>query len=193
MPRHPAPNGSPPPARRPSPWLWGAAALTALLGSALAFSLGQWDSRLAPGVRIAGVEVGGLSHEEAQARLSRELSAAPQVKVHAADKSWQLSAAELGWQRDTAAALEAAQAYTAQRSLAQRLQGILARPGVRALLRGSIEHLPGRLRKHATIFRSLREDVGAPLEGSAARALAGDALAVRECSGDVGKALLRHR
>ncbi|GHF96726.1 hypothetical protein GCM10017783_05770 [Deinococcus piscis] len=117
-------SSSLPRSRRPGPWLWGAAALTALLGSALAFSLGQSGSELAPGVRIGGVDVGGLSREEAQAQLSQALPAAPQVTIRAGDKSWKLSAAELGWQRDTAAALDQAEAYTAARSLPERLRGM---------------------------------------------------------------------
>ncbi|MCY1702710.1 VanW family protein [Deinococcus sp. SL84] len=124
MPVNAAPESRSSSPRRPGPWLWGTAALTALLGSALALSLGQSGSGLAPGVRIGGVDVGGLSQEEAQARLSRDLPAAPQMTVRAGGKSWQLSAAELGWQRDTAAALEQAQAYTASRGWTQRLQGL---------------------------------------------------------------------
>ncbi|MDO4263189.1 MAG: peptidoglycan binding domain-containing protein, partial [Deinococcus sp.] len=122
MPGNPAPKAHLSHTRRSGPWLWGAAALTVLLGSALALSLGQSGSELAPGVRIGGVEVGGLSREEAQAQLGRHLPAAPQVTVRAGHQSWQLSAAELGWQRDTETALDQAQSYSARRSWSQRLK-----------------------------------------------------------------------
>lgn len=107
--------------RRAAPWLWGGAALTLLLGSALALSLGQDDGRLAPGVQVGGVDVGGLDAAQAQARLAQTLPQAPEVTVRAGGKSWQLSAAELGWSRDPAPALAQAQAYSAGRTWAQRL------------------------------------------------------------------------
>lgn len=109
------------------PWLWGGVALTALLGSALALSLslGQDNGKLAPGVRIGGVDVGGLNRGEAQVRLAEALPPAPQVSVKAGGQSWQVSATELGWQRDAETALAQAEAYTAQRSLGERLSTLV--------------------------------------------------------------------
>lgn len=123
-PSAPTPKPTPRQPRRLAPWLWGGAALTALLGSALALSLGQETGKLAAGVRISGVEVGGLSSPEAKARLAEQLPKPPQITVKAAGKSWQVPANELGWQQDTAAALAQAEAYTAERTLGERLSAL---------------------------------------------------------------------
>jgi vancomycin resistance protein YoaR len=86
--------------------LVGIAALAALvLGLAFAGS----PSRLAGGVRIAGVDVGGKTSREARALLERRAKALAAVPVtfRVGSRSWQLQPRHLGVRVDWAAAVDA--------------------------------------------------------------------------------------
>ncbi|MGI8748917.1 MAG: hypothetical protein ACR2J4_11305, partial [Deinococcus sp.] len=86
------------------------AGLVLLLGGVL---LAQPDDRagqVAPGVRVEGVELGGLDRREALARLTAALGSAPvaSVEVRAGSSVWRVPARRLGWSPDLAASAEAA-------------------------------------------------------------------------------------
>jgi lipoprotein-anchoring transpeptidase ErfK/SrfK len=71
------------------------AVLVVLGGALYAFDHARADE-IAPGVKVAGVPLGGLSPDEARARLQREILAPLQrpIVVHHADKTWKLGARE---------------------------------------------------------------------------------------------------
>jgi hypothetical protein len=84
----------------------------ALLALAAAFSLAFAGSpaRIAEGVRIAGVDVGGLTPSEARRMLERRSAALENVPVtfFAAGRRWRLRPRTLGVEADWAAAVDAA-------------------------------------------------------------------------------------
>ncbi|MFC6590658.1 VanW family protein [Deinococcus lacus] len=101
----------------------GGAALL-VLGSALAVGMAaQSSDRLAPGLEVAGVAVGGLTPAEAEQRL-QAAAQPPKVTVQAGGRSWTLNAAELGWKANPAAALAKAQQLSNERPLTERLQNL---------------------------------------------------------------------
>ncbi|RIH89018.1 Vancomycin B-type resistance protein VanW [Meiothermus luteus] len=110
-------------------WLLGTAGLAGLaLGWALFEYLHQ--QRIYPGVVAAGVQVGGLTVEEATARIAAtvEHQAPPRLTLKAGEQSLEVLATELGWQPDPKATAE--QAFAVGRGrLAERL----------AALRGQVE------------------------------------------------------
>jgi vancomycin resistance protein YoaR len=99
-------------ALRPA-WRW-----TAIVAGVLAFAMvviglvyAGSPHRLAAGVKIAGVDVGGLSDEEALSRLENRAQALEHVPVvfTAGDRRWPISPHRLGIRVDWAAAVRAAQ------------------------------------------------------------------------------------
>ncbi|HET7043663.1 MAG TPA: VanW family protein [Gaiellaceae bacterium] len=95
-----------------SPWTWGAGGLVVLavllvvLGSAFAGS----SARLPDGVRVAGVDVGGLTPKQARRLLERRFEDVQRTPVRftAGGRSFRLLAVELGIQPDFADAVDAA-------------------------------------------------------------------------------------
>ncbi|GGS18283.1 hypothetical protein GCM10008961_07240 [Deinococcus knuensis] len=85
----------------------------------------QADGKIAPGLRIAGVDVGGMNREQALAALGDRVAAAPQVTVSAGKNTWTVSAAKLGWHADAETSVQAAQKITAERGVLERLQGMI--------------------------------------------------------------------
>jgi vancomycin resistance protein YoaR len=81
-----------------------------VLGILLGFLFSGSPDRVAAGVKVAGVDVGGLTSAEATAKLERQARAVSQVPVvfTAAGHSWRLRAANLGVEADWAAAVKAA-------------------------------------------------------------------------------------
>jgi vancomycin resistance protein YoaR len=79
-------------------------------GALLGFLFAGSPDRIAAGVRVAGVNVGGLTTSEATAKLERQARAAAQVPVvfTAAGHTWRLRAANLGVQADWEAAVKLA-------------------------------------------------------------------------------------
>ncbi|PNY80397.1 VanW family protein [Deinococcus koreensis] len=112
-------------------WMGGVAAVV-LLGGALAMGVAsQADGTLAPGLRVAGVEVGGMTRAQALGALEAQAVAAPQVRVSAGTNAWTLSADQLGWRADAGASLAAAEKVAAGRGLLERLQAMLGQVRVR--------------------------------------------------------------
>ena len=106
-------------------WIAGVTAL-ALLGGALAMGVAsQPNGTLAPGGRVAGGDVGGMTREQAVAALGERAAAAPQVKVTAGDRSWTVGADTLGWRADAQTSLAAAEKLSNERSVLERLQGAI--------------------------------------------------------------------
>ncbi|MBB5235281.1 VanW family protein [Deinococcus budaensis] len=115
--------------------LWGVGlSAAALLGGALAMGLAtEGGDRLAPGLRVAGVDVGGLSQDQALAALSARAATPPRVTVQAGERRWTVEASRLGWQADARASLEAARRATQNRSLVQRVRGLVGQAPVQEL------------------------------------------------------------
>ncbi|MDV6375802.1 VanW family protein [Deinococcus arenicola] len=106
-------------------WLMGVSAV-ALLGGALAMGVAaESGDKLAPGLSVAGVDVGGLTRTQALALLDERAAAAPQVTITADGKTWTLGADQLGWSADARASVTAAERATAARNLGEKLQGMI--------------------------------------------------------------------
>ncbi|UBV43710.1 VanW family protein [Deinococcus taeanensis] len=117
---------------------WAAGGITAgtvalLLGGALALGATQNNSTLAPGLRIAGVDVGGLNRDQALAAVGSRVSSAPQVTVRAGTNTWTLSAEQLGWHSDARTSVDAAFRLTAERNTLEKLQGLIGQAPVQDL------------------------------------------------------------
>jgi vancomycin resistance protein YoaR len=93
-------------------WRWAlvAFAVVAAAAAVLSFAFAGSASRLAEGTRIAGVDVGGLTPEEAQARLERRSGSLAHVPVAfvADGERFELTPTRLGIEVDWAAAVAAA-------------------------------------------------------------------------------------
>ncbi|MFC4637464.1 VanW family protein [Deinococcus hohokamensis] len=106
-------------------WVAGIAAV-ALLGGALAVgAASQPSGKLAPGLSVAGVNVGGLTRQEALAALEGRGLTPPQIRVSAGQKTWTVGADTLGWHADAGASVAAAEKATAERGLLGRVQDLL--------------------------------------------------------------------
>lgn len=83
---------------------------------------------LAPGFSVGGTDVGGLSRDDALAKLRAALPALPQVKVTAGSQSWTVGADTLGYRLDLEASLQPALAASADQSLLDRLRTLVGAP-----------------------------------------------------------------
>jgi vancomycin resistance protein YoaR len=94
---------------------WQGAAAAALVLAAVAVLAGAIfagsPARIAEGVRIAGVDVGGMTPGEARSLLERRAAALEHVPVtfFAGDQKWQITPHRLGVEADWGAAVDAAQ------------------------------------------------------------------------------------
>ncbi|WP_075833958.1 VanW family protein [Deinococcus marmoris] len=106
-------------------WLVGIP-MVALLGGALAMGVAaSSDEKLAPGLSVAGVDVGGLTPQQAIAAIGERAAAAPQVTVTAGQQTWTLGADQLGWHADAATSVAAAEKVSAARTLVERVKGMV--------------------------------------------------------------------
>jgi len=106
-------------------WVIGVSA-AALLGGALAMGVAtQSNGTLAAGLRIAGVDVGGMTSEQALEALGTRAGTAPQVTVTAGGQSWTVGADTLGWRADAKTSIAAAERATQERGVVQRVQAAL--------------------------------------------------------------------
>ena len=168
-------------------WSVAVLAIALIVGSALLVGLAFAGSpeRIAAGVRIAGVRVGGLTPAEARARLEerwREAERRPTTFV-AAGARWQISPRRLGVRVDWAGAVEAARRegnglgpFRGLRRIGVRVFGADVVPAAgasEAALRFQIDRIAtvvGRPhRESAIVLRGLRPRV---VEGRPGRALA---------------------
>lgn len=114
-------------------WATGLSAAV-LLGGALAVGVAAQDGgRLAPGLRVAGVEIGGLTRQEALAAVRERRPAPRRVMVTAGTHSWSTSADTLGWRADAEASVDAAARAGRERTLLQRVVRLLGQAEVQDL------------------------------------------------------------
>ncbi|GGJ71548.1 hypothetical protein GCM10008939_14900 [Deinococcus aquiradiocola] len=96
-----------------------------LLGGALALGMNTTPGTIASGIRVGGVDLGGMTREAALARLGQISGDAPQITVQAGTASWTVPATQLGWSLDPQAELNAAIAASSGRSLAQKVETLI--------------------------------------------------------------------
>jgi vancomycin resistance protein YoaR len=129
----------PPPSRRLGRLLTRALLVVALFVLAGAAGLGLYASsyagRIYQGVRVADVDLGGLTSREAKASLAAAFAAyaATPLTLAAGDQTFQITPAEAGAHLDSAATVDAAMDWGREGSLWDRSQA-----WARGLLRGAI-------------------------------------------------------
>ncbi|MXV20354.1 VanW family protein [Deinococcus xianganensis] len=96
-----------------------------LVGGALAVAATQNTTTLAPGLRIAGTDVGGMTREQALTAVGSRAATPPQVTVTAGKNTWTLSAEKLGWHADAQTSVDAALKITQERGVLEKLQGLI--------------------------------------------------------------------
>jgi lipoprotein-anchoring transpeptidase ErfK/SrfK len=108
------------------------------LGGGAAFAASRFDrasaTRILPGVRIAGVDVGGMTRDEAVRAVQREadLTLQSDLTVRAAGFSWHATPAALGTRADVLAAVDRAFGVADAMSLLSRVYHRVADNPVRA-------------------------------------------------------------
>ncbi len=119
--------------------LGGLVLVVAVVACAVLISGAASDDRVADGVRVAGVDVGGLEQDAARARVGRELDAVVRrpVKVTYASKRFVLRPDRAGVHVDAAATVDAALDHDGAGSIAPRV----------AYPRGRIDAFAGRVAK----------------------------------------------
>lgn len=107
-------------------------------------------NRVFTGVEAAGVAVGGLTLDEAAAKIAAETQsvAPPRLTLKAGDKTLEVSAVELGWQPDARATAERAFAVGRTR-FADRVSALLGRVRVPLVPRVDADALEKRLKAMA--------------------------------------------
>jgi lipoprotein-anchoring transpeptidase ErfK/SrfK len=99
----------------------------AALGGGAAFAASSFDrssaTRILPGVRVAGVAVGGMTRDQAVRAVQRraDLTLRGDLKVRAAGVSWHATPAALGTRADVDGAVDRAFAVAADMSLLSRV------------------------------------------------------------------------
>ena len=109
--RHRSPPGWPiGSARLVARWVLVSLALLAVLTALIGLAFAGSSVRIADGVQIAGVDVGGLTQKEAQTLLERRFERVARVPVvfTAGDKEYPIKATTLGVEADWATAIESA-------------------------------------------------------------------------------------
>ena len=106
-------------------WFAGLAAVM-LLGGALAMGVAaQSSGKIAPAIKVAGITIGGMTHEQALVALKGKASTPPQINITAGKQNWTLSADKLGWKADAITSVAAAEKFTADRNVLERLQNMV--------------------------------------------------------------------
>ncbi|MDB5045453.1 MAG: VanW [Deinococcus sp.] len=106
-------------------WVIGVSAAV-LLGGALAMGVAtQGNDTLAAGLRVAGIDVGGMTSEQALEAVGSRAATAPQVTVTAGEQSWTVGADTLGWRADAQTSIAAAERATRSRNVLTRVQAAL--------------------------------------------------------------------
>jgi vancomycin resistance protein YoaR len=115
--------------------------------------------RVYPRITVAGVPVGGLSAEEALARVTEATQRLepPVLSITAGDRTIRVAASELGWQPDPEATVQAALAVGRSGDLARRLSDRFE-----ALRHGVA--LPPRVRVDRSTLRSRLEALASSVE-----------------------------
>lgn len=102
---------------------WGALGVLGLLLVGWSGLELRHAGRVYPGITAAGVPLGGLSVEQATARVAEATRSLepPVLSISARDRTIQIAASELGWQPDPEGTVEAALAVGRRGNLARRL------------------------------------------------------------------------
>jgi vancomycin resistance protein YoaR len=131
------PANLPPPSERriTRPLILGGLGLggVLLLGGALALGMSSAADGIAAGIQVGGTDLGGLSRQDALARLKAQQRPVPVVAVQAGQAHWNVPANRLGWSEDLQAELNAAVQASSERGLLQKVQALLGRPQVQQL------------------------------------------------------------
>jgi lipoprotein-anchoring transpeptidase ErfK/SrfK len=101
-------------------------------------------ARILPGVRIAGIDVGGMTREQAELTISGQVAAimGRPIEVRAAGRSWFLTAQGLGTTVDVQGALDQAMAISGQYDWTTRLYHRLTDRPVSASIELSVSYDP---------------------------------------------------
>jgi lipoprotein-anchoring transpeptidase ErfK/SrfK len=97
------------------------------LGGGAAFAASRFDSaaadRILPGVRVAGVNVGGMTREEAVAAVERraDVTLGGDIRVRTDGASWRITPADLGTRADVDGAVDRAFSVAGHLSLLSRV------------------------------------------------------------------------
>ncbi len=93
--------------------IMGALVLLLIAGIAIVADIAIWGGRIHPGVRVSGVDVGGMTPAAAQARLATALGPRYKlpVQVRFEAKTWKVQPAIVGAEPDTAASVHEALDY----------------------------------------------------------------------------------
>ena len=106
----------------------------ALLGLGLTLGVSAQAGKLAPGLSVGGVPVGGLTTAEALDAVQAKAKAqAAEVEVRAGGKSWTVGADELGYQVDVPRSVAAAEQLSEARPWTERALGLVGQPQARDL------------------------------------------------------------
>lgn len=108
----------------------------ALLGVGLTLGVSAQAGKLAPGLSVGGVPVGGLTTEEAVKAVEEGTKTGAQtanVQVRAGDKSWTVEVSELGYRVDVPQSVAAAEKLSESRPWTERALGLVGKPQPRDL------------------------------------------------------------
>jgi lipoprotein-anchoring transpeptidase ErfK/SrfK len=175
------------------------------LGGGAAFAASRFDSvaaaRILPGVRIAGVDVGGMTRDEAVRAVDRraDLTLEGDLNVRAAGYSWHVTPAALGTRVDVQGAVARAFALADQMSLLSRVYHRVADEAVGVSI--DLTYRYDRSKLSAFVHQAY-DEVSTPAVNAGIKlvddelvvrhAHEGRELPIREAVGRVRRALVRH-
>lgn len=103
---------------------------TALLTGVVALAMGTvpaQNGQYPAGVKVADVDLSGMTHEQALAALGAKATA-PQVTVQTGARKWQVPASDLGWSADLEASLKPADDLAQGRSMLDQVGEMISGP-----------------------------------------------------------------
>ena len=136
-----------------------------LLGGGSAYAGYRYDAstndRLLPGIQVAGVQVGGMTRDQALTAVRREASRFldAELEVHARNRTWVVTPAELGTTADVEARVDAALEVNSSFSWPSRVfRRLMDRPVERSFDL-TFSHDPQRIQEFvAEVARSVKVD-----------------------------------
>ncbi|MFC4453142.1 VanW family protein [Deinococcus sonorensis] len=105
----------------------------AVLCGALALAISSGGGTIAPGLQVNGLDLGGLSREQALAKLQAQPATVPQVQVVAVGNRWTVPASTLGWKTDLEATVDAVLRASGERGVLDRVEAFLGQAKVQPL------------------------------------------------------------
>jgi lipoprotein-anchoring transpeptidase ErfK/SrfK len=175
------------------------------LGAGAAVAASRFDSasaaRILPGVRVADVDVGGMTHDEAVRAVQRraDVTLEGDLAVRTAGSSWHVTPAALGTRADVASAVDRAFAVADGMSLVSRVYHRVADEPVRTSIQ--LRYTYDRARVTAFV-RQAYDEVARPAVNAGIKlvddqlvmrhARAGVEVRIRDAVARVRRALVRH-